>query len=235
MFPGAKLKWLVACSLGRFACRFGPNHYSKIGVWGCRRCVAVTMAARLDLYKTYYPDPNPKSNPNSHPHLGIVVRSKSAAHCQTDRVLLTVHGSTIFRRFSNSVWRRFLCRILSSGVSRIKLTMFFYSKCMLVEWDSHDTETRAHNHRDAPTAAIKKVNQIGRFIFNSAKHKNVTCLSERHSLHHMTSFLSWHWTCIGYDKLFTNKYLHRVYRKTGTFATSHRRLRRLMYSLLWNA
>ena len=80
------------------------------------------MRARLYLYKTYYPDlnpnpdsnpdtnpkPDPNPNPNSHPHFRIVVRSKSAMHRQTDIVLLTVHGSTIFRRFFNIVWRRFL-------------------------------------------------------------------------------------------------------------------------------
>ena len=63
--------------------RFGLNHE--------------TMGARLDLYKTYYTDPKPdsnpdtnpkfdpnlKPNPNSHPHFGIVVRSKSAMHRQT--------------------------------------------------------------------------------------------------------------------------------------------------------
>ena len=45
---------------------------------------------------------------------------------------------------------------------------------MLVDWDSHDPVTRTHNHRVAPTAATQKVNQIGRFFFNSAKHKNST-------------------------------------------------------------
>ena len=45
---------------------------------------------------------------------------------------------------------------------------------MLVEWDSHDPVTRAHNHRVAPTAAKKKINQIGRFIFNSVKCEDNT-------------------------------------------------------------
>ena len=81
------------------------------------------MGARLNLYKTYYPkpdrnpkpdsnpdtnakpDPNLKPNPNSQPHFGIVVRSKSAMYCQTDDA------------FFNSVLRRFLCRVLSLGVS----------------------------------------------------------------------------------------------------------------------
>ena len=97
-------------------------------------CVAITMGARLDLYKIYYPNPdyNPHTNPkpDPHPHFGIVVRSKSAMHRQTDIVLLTVHGSTIFRRFVNSVWCRFLCRVLSSGVSHIKLTMRLLLKQM---------------------------------------------------------------------------------------------------------
>ena len=96
-------------------------------MWSCPCCVAVTMGAQLDLYKTYYPNtntnPDPKPNPNSHPHLGIVVRSKSAMHRQTGIALLMVHGSTIFRRFFKSVWRRFLCCVLSSGVSHIKQTI----------------------------------------------------------------------------------------------------------------
>ena len=86
------------------------------------------MRARLDLYKTYYPDHNPKPDPkpNPKPHFGTVVWSSSAMPPQTDIpevVLLTVHCSTIFRRFFNSVWHRFLCRILSSGISHIKLAM----------------------------------------------------------------------------------------------------------------
>ena len=101
--------------------------------------MGVTMGAQLNLYKPYYPDPNPKPdhnpdtnlkpgplpNPNSHPHFGIVVRSKSSLHHQTDIVL-----KLIFRHFFNSVWRRFLCRILSSGVSHIKLTMHLLLKQM---------------------------------------------------------------------------------------------------------
>ena len=98
--------------------RFGPNHYSKIGMWGCRRCLAVTMGSWLDLYKMYYPDPNP----NSHPYFGIGVRSKSAMNRQTDIVILAMHGSTIFRHIFNSVWRCFLWHVLSSAYL-IKLTI----------------------------------------------------------------------------------------------------------------
>ena len=83
------------------------------------------MAARLDLYKTYYPDPNPnpvsnhdtnpkpypnsKPNPTSQPYFGIVVRSKYVIDC---------------------FGRRFLSRVPSSGVSRIKLTMRLLLKQM---------------------------------------------------------------------------------------------------------
>ena len=42
----------------------------------------------------------------------------------------------------------------------------------------------------SPEKQQEKVNQIGRFIFNSAKYKNITCLSERHFRDHMTSFAS---------------------------------------------
>ena len=104
------------------------------------------MGTRLDMYTTCYldpnpnpdsnpdtypkPDPNPKPSPISHPHFGIEGRSKSAMHRQTDIVLLTMHDSTIFRRFFNSVLRRFLCRVLSSDVSRIKLTIRLLLKQM---------------------------------------------------------------------------------------------------------
>ena len=39
-------------------------------------------------------------------------------------------------------------------------------------------------------SSTKKINQIGRFIFNSAIHKNITYLPERHSLDNMASFAS---------------------------------------------
>ena len=84
-----------------------------------------------------------------------------------------------------------------------------------------------------PTAATKKANQIDRFVFNSAKHKNITGLSERHSLDHTTPFASWHLTCTGYDKLFTKECLHCIYTKRAPLTTSHGRLRWLVCSLLW--
>ena len=83
--------------------RFAPNHYSKIGMRGWRRCVAVTMGARHNLYQTYYLDPNHDTNPNAHPHFGIWFGPNHPCTIKLTSYLIS------FDTFS--------------GVSHIKLTM----------------------------------------------------------------------------------------------------------------
>ena len=96
----------------------------------------MTMGARIDLYKTYYPDPNhnldsnsdtnpkPDPNPNSHRHFGIVVRSKSAMHRQTDSTFDGAWQYCLSTLFQQCVASFSLPRCKFRRVrSRIKLTM----------------------------------------------------------------------------------------------------------------
>ena len=89
----------------------------------------------------------------------------------------------------------------------------------------------AHNHRVAPTAATKKVNQIGRFIFNSGKHIKPSQVCQNVILSIMWRYLlldTWH--VQGMINGSQTNFCTAATQKQAPLTNSHGRLRWLMCS-----